>query len=274
MMKKSPEQDRTWQPGVYLAFAAFRSRPVEDLLGRIDLEASPGVPGAIFDLGCGAGNVTAMLAAKWPEREITGLDSSSTMLAEARQRFPAMRWRQGDIATWTSAAWTPAPPPALIFANAALHWVPDHPVLFPRLMRNLAPRGWLAVQMPNTADAPYRACLNAVLARAPWRDRLGGVATHPDPLKAEDYYAVLSDVAASTDIWETHYVHALDNLDAVVAWVSGAALVPYLSVLSAEEKGRFFADYRDAAQSFYRPQADGRILFTMRRIFVLARRGS
>ncbi len=257
-------KDRTWQPGVYLAFAAFRGRPVEDLLGRIDLETA----GAIFDLGCGAGNVTAMLAAKWPDREITGLDSSATMLAEAQKRFPAMQWRQGDIATWT-----PAAPPALIFANAALHWVPDHPALFPRLMRNLAPGGWLAVQMPNTADAPYRACLDAVLAREPWRDRLGGVATHPDPLKAEDYYAVLSDVAASTDIWETHYVHALDNLDAVVAWVSGAALVPYLSVLSAEEKGRFCADYRDAAQSIYRPQADGRVLFTMRRIFVLARKG-
>ena len=263
MMEKDPE--KIWQPGVYLAFAAFRTRPVEDLLGRIDLD----VAGPIFDLGCGAGNVTAMLAAKWPDRAVTGLDSSAAMLKEARARFPAMQWREGDIATWT-----PPAPPALIFANAALHWVPDHPVLFPRLMRALAPGGWFAVQMPNTADAPYRACLDQVLAQEPWRSRLGGVATHPDPLQAEDYYAVLKGAAKSTDIWETHYVHALESLDAVVAWVSGAALVPYLSVLSAEEKSRFCADYRDVARNLYPPQADGRVLFTMRRIFVLARRGN
>jgi trans-aconitate 2-methyltransferase len=255
-------KNRTWQPGVYLAFAALRSRPVEDLLGRIDLDS----PGAIFDLGCGAGNVTAMLAAKWPHRDLTGLDSSSAMLEEARKRFPALRWQHGDI-----AAWAPQAPPALIFANAALHWVPDHRALFPRLVRSLAPGGVLAVQMPNTADAPYRACLDVVLTREPWRDRLKDVATHPDPLPAEDYYGVLTGVTATADIWETHYVHALENLDAVVAWVSGAALVPYLSVLSEEEKERFRADYFDAAQDFYRPQADGRVLFTMQRIFVLAR---
>lgn len=260
--------ERRWEPGVYLAFAAFRARPVEDLLHRTLLN----IPGAIVDLGCGAGNVTAMLAAKWPERDVTGLDSSPAMLAEARKRFasgrgPTIHWELGDI-----GAWSPGAKPALIFANAALHWVPDHAALFPRLAGALAPGGVLAVQMPNTAEAPYRACLDAVLARRPWNQRLGAVSTHPDPLRAEDYYGVLAPHAAAVDIWETHYVHALESLDAVVAWVSGAALVPYLSVLDDGEKMRFLADYRDAAGEIYRPQEDGRVLFTMRRIFVLARR--
>lgn len=255
--------ERRWEPGVYLTFAAFRARPVEDLLHRITLES----PGAIVDLGCGAGNVTAMLAVKWPGREVTGLDSSPAMLAEARKRFPAIHWQRGDI-----AAWSPAANPALIFANAALHWVPDHAALFPRLAGALTQGGVLAAQMPNTADAPYRSCLDAVLERAPWKQRLGAVSTHPDPLRAEDYYGVLARHASAVDIWETHYVHALESLDAVVAWVSGAALVPYLSVLDDGEKARFLADYRDAAGEIYRAQEDGRVLFTMRRIFVLARR--
>ena len=257
------DTSRIWQPGVYLAFAAFRARPVEDILRRIDLD----IPGSVFDLGCGAGNVTAMLAAKWPGRDLTGLDSSPAMLAEAQKRFPALRWQHGDI-----AAWTPPAPPALVFSNAALHWVPDHRVLFPRLLRTLAPGGVLAAQMPNTADAPYRSCLDDVLAREPWRSRFRDVATHPDPLPAAAYYGVLADAAASVDIWETHYVHALENLDAVVSWVSGAALVPYLSLLSDDDKVGFCADYRAAAQDYYRPEADGRVLFTMRRIFVVARR--
>jgi trans-aconitate 2-methyltransferase len=257
---------RICQSGLYLAFAGFRARPVEDLLARIDLRD---VRGPIWDIGCGAGNVTAMLAAKWPDRAVTGLDSSPAMLAEARKKFPAMRWEHGDI-----AAWMPPDPPALIFANASLHWVPDHPVLFPRLIRSLQPGGWLAVQMPNTADAPYRACLDTVLAQAPWHIRLKEVATHPDPLAAADYYAVAAGAAAAVDIWETHYIHALESVDAVVDWVSGAALVPYLSVLSEAERDRFCADYRDAAEAVYRPQPDGRVLFTMRRVFVLARRAA
>jgi len=254
---------RQWQPGVYLAFAAFRARPVEDLLHRVVLDG----PGDIIDLGCGAGNVTDMLAAKWPGRQVMGLDSSLAMLAESRKRFPTLRWEHGDIGTWS-----PATKPALIFANAALHWVPDHAALFPRLAAALSPGGVLAVQMPNTADAPYRACLDTVLASPAWTLRLGAVSTHPDPLRAEDYYAVLAPHTAAVDIWETHYVHALETLDAVVAWVSGAALVPYLSVLDDDEKHRFLADYRAAAAACYPAQADGRVLFTMRRIFVLARR--
>lgn len=255
---------RAWDPAAYLTFAAFRARPVEDLLHRITLD----VPGAIYDLGCGAGNVTAMLAAKWPERAVTGIDSSASMLTAAQKHFPHMHWRAGDI-----AAWSPPDPPALIFSNAALHWLPDHAALWPRLMATLAPGGILAVQMPNTADAPYRACLAMVLQRDPWRSRLAEVSTHPDPLRAGDYYDLLAQQGA-VDIWETHYGHPLETLDAVVAWVSGAALVPYLSVMNAAEKSQFLADYRDSASRLYRPQADGRILFTMRRLFVLAKRGN
>ncbi len=257
---------RVWDPSAYLAFAAFRARPVEDLLQRIILDG----PGPLYDLGCGAGNVTAMLAAKWPARAVTGLDSSPSMLAAARERFPHLRWQAGDIAVWS-----PPDAAALIFSNAALHWVPDHAALWPRLMAALAPGGTLAVQMPNTADAPYRACLDEVLKQAPWRTRLKDVATHPDPLRAGDYYDLLSPhgtVHGTVDIWETHYAHPLDSLDAVVAWVAGAALVPYLSALDADEKPRFLADYRAAAAQSYRPQADGRVLFTMRRLFALAKR--
>ena len=260
-----------WDPRVYLAFAAFRARPVEDLLQRISLDFRGDIPGAIYDLGCGAGNITQMLAARWPDRDIIGLDSSPEMLAEAQKRspvsrWPSLRWELGDI-----GAWSPASKAAMIFANAALHWVPDHAALFPRLARALVKDGVLAVQMPNTADAPYRTCLSTVLARAPWNQRLAAAAPHSDPLRARAYYDVLAPHAAAADIWETHYVHVLESLDAVVAWVSGAALVPYLSLLDDAEKQLFLADYRDAARDIYHPQKDGRILFTMRRLFVLAR---
>ncbi|MGZ6175933.1 MAG: methyltransferase domain-containing protein [Candidatus Binataceae bacterium] len=254
---------RTWTPDVYLAFAGYRARPVEDLLGRVRLQT----PGTIYDLGCGPGNVTLMLAERWPEREIIGVDSSPPMLAQARRLEGArVRWQEGDIATWQSAG------AALVFSNAALHWVPDHARLLPRLAGALAQGGVLAAQMPNTGDAPYKLLAREVAASAQWRDSFAAVTSQPDPLPAPAYYALLSGHFADIDIWETHYHHVLPDLDAVVKWVSGAALVPYLSVLEESEKLRFLSDYKQAASATYRPQSDGNIVFTMRRIFFVGRR--
>src|SRR5439155_22226666 len=129
----------TWDPARYLAFAGHRLRPALDLMQRIPLAA----PESITDLGCGPGNVTAMLRERWPRAALVGVDNSDDMLAKAQRDYPAIEWRSGDVATWT-----PPRPVALIFSNAALHWVPEHKQLFPRLLHQLRPDGVLAVQMP------------------------------------------------------------------------------------------------------------------------------
>jgi trans-aconitate 2-methyltransferase len=129
----------------------------------------------------------------------------------------------------------------------------------------------LAAQMPNTADAPYKACAQEVAARPRWRSMSAHVATQPDPLPATAYYALLSGHFAEIDIWETQYHHVLPSLDAVVKWVTGAALVPYLSVLDDAQKAGFLADYKQAAAAVYRSESDGNVLFTMRRIFLTGR---
>jgi len=255
----------TWNPNTYLAFAAYRARPADDLIARLTMP----VPGAIFDLGCGPGTLTRKLKDKWAARAVTGIDSSPEMLAEARKKHPGgdITWALGDI-----AAWTPPSPPALIFANASLHWVPNHTRLFPQLLSCVAPGGELAVQMPTTADAPYHRCLEQVLATPRWRDRLAGVRSHAHPLSAATYYDLISPYAARIDLWESHYHHVLADPVAVTAWVSGTALVPYLTPLDATERADFLAAYAAEAATAYPAQTDGRILFTMRRLFLLATR--
>ena len=151
----------SWNPAAYLEFAAYRARPAEDLIARLDVK----VPGGIVDLGCGPGNLTAKLKQRWPSRAVTGFDASPEMLAKARASVAAdITWEQGDI-----AAWLPGAQAALVFANAALHWVPDHAGLFPRLMHALAPGGLLAVQMSMTGEALYHQCLQRVLDAPRWR---------------------------------------------------------------------------------------------------------
>lgn len=255
----------SWDPARYLEFVDYRARPAEDLMARLDLA----VPGAIIDLGCGPGNLTHKLKQRWPTRAVSGLDSSPEMLAKARASSGAndITWTSGDI-----AAWLPAERFALVFANAALHWIPDHAGVFPRLMQAVAPGGLLAVQMPMTGEALYHECLQRVLALPHWRARLEGVRSHDHPLKAAAYYDLLTPFSEEIDIWETNYNHVLADKFAVTAWISGAALVPYLSVLNDAEKTRFMEDYTTVAGEAYLPHHDGRVLFQMRRIFLVAKR--
>src|SRR5580704_13395013 len=120
----------TWNAGQYLRFADERTRACRDLAAAVALDA----PHRIVDLGCGPGNSTAVLAGRWPEAEIVGLDSSEAMIAAARRDAPERTWIVGDIAAWTSEA-----PFDLVFSNAALQWVPDHEAAYPRLFSQVAP---------------------------------------------------------------------------------------------------------------------------------------
>lgn len=153
----------TWDAEQYLKFAEERARPCLDLIGRITLAA----PGNIVDLGCGPGNSTAVLAQRWPEAEISGVDNSVDMIAAARSAYPRQQWIEADISTWKAAA-----PVDLIFSNAALQWVPRHAQLLPQLMRMLHPGGALAVQMPaNYHTAPAHRAMRELAAGSPWRDK-------------------------------------------------------------------------------------------------------
>ena len=255
-----------WNPSVYLNFAAYRARPVEDLLPRIALPDA----GVLYDLGCGPGNVTARLKERWPDRTVVGLDSSAEMLEAARRSYPAgIAWEHADI-----AAWTPPAPPAMVFSNAALHWLPGHEELFPRLAACLAPKGVFAAQMPVGQGAPYHVHLDE-LARAPrWAAKVARGYRQRAPLAAEHYYDLLAPLLGHLNIWATDYHHVLEGEDPVVAWAAGTALRPYTSLLDENEAAEFTAAYAAALRQAYPPQADGRTIFCMRRIFIVGRRRS
>ena len=143
-----------WDPAQYLKFSNHRLRPALDLRAQIPLAA----PERIVDLGCGAGNVTRFLAERWPQAQISGVDNSAEMLAKARSSMPQAEWVESSIASWE-----PKAPVDLIYSNAALHWLPDHPALFARLLGFLKPGGRLAVQMPRNLAARSQTSSDAAL---------------------------------------------------------------------------------------------------------------
>ena len=154
-----------------------------DLLARVPLASAR----TIYDLGCGPGNSTVLLSRRFPDANITGLDTSEAMLDHARTRAPRACFVKQNIVDWA-----PREPPNLIFANGALDFLSDHHALFPRLAATLAPGGVFAVQMPSTARESSHALMRMVAAEEPWSSRLVPVAkTQPLIAEFEDYYAWL-----------------------------------------------------------------------------------
>jgi trans-aconitate 2-methyltransferase len=253
----------TWNPELYLAFADHRLRPALDLMSRVPLEA----PAQVVDLGCGAGNVTARLAARWPRARILGIDGAPSMLARARADFPAFEWREGDIGRWQAEA-----PVDLIFSNAALHWLDDHAALFPRLLGQLAKGGVLAVQMPLNPDAPWQQAIREVAAAAVWRARLAPLAARVPVREPGFYYRLLRPVAAGLDIWETRYLQVLAGEDPVLEWTRSTALRPYLDALAEAERPAFLAQYRERLRAAYQRESGGETLLPFHRLFIVARR--
>lgn len=260
----APASSHEWDAELLLRFEAERAWPARDLIGKIERP-----PRLAYDLGCGPGTSTRLLALRFPDSEIVGIDTSARMLAEARRRMPGIAFEQVDIARWRAD-----PRPDLIFADSALQWVADHEALFPRLMGQLAEGGTLAVQMPDNRQEPSHALMRLIAADGPWADRLVPIAkTRAVIATHTDYYKWLRPLSASLDIWQTTYVHPIAGVDAVVDWFRGSALLPFLAPLSPDERRLFLARYKRELAEAYRVDADApELLFLYPRLFIVARK--
>jgi trans-aconitate 2-methyltransferase len=252
----------SWSPTQYSAFERERTRPVLDLLAAIP---GRGAETAI-DLGCGPGNSTEALAGHFPGADIVGLDSSAPMIAAARKRLPHLAFEETDIERWDAAG-----PYDVILANASLQWVPDHAALFPRLASKLAQGGSLAMQMPDNLDEPTHRLMREVAAGGPWAARLADVDRRAR-WDARWYYDLLRPQCSTIDVWRTIYYHPLAGVDAIVEWVKGTGLRPYLAPLDDTERADYLARYRTALEAAYPLSKDGRALLPFPRLFIVATR--
>jgi trans-aconitate 2-methyltransferase len=259
-------QSPTWDPQQYLRHADHRGRPFVDLLARVpDLPRSPA---RIADLGCGPGNMTALLAERWPTARITGYDNSPQMLEKAAAHASG----RVDFAHADAADWAPQETYDLILSNATLQWVPGHTDAFPRWIRALAPGGTFAFQVPGNFDAPSHTLMRELAGSARWKDRLDGVLRHADAVHTPAAYLErLAGLGCAVDAWETTYLHLLDGPDPVLDWVKGTGLRPVLTALADDPEARdaFVTEYARLLRGAYPATEHGTVL-PFRRVFVVA----
>ena len=260
----SKQPRMTWKPKTYLQFAGPRTRPAADLLARVPEVNPVQGPKRVIDLGCGPGNSTALLAARWPQARLEGLDSSEAMLAQAHANGVAADWVQADIATWQASE-----PYDVIFSNASFQWLSDQAALLPRVMAAVRPGGVFAFQVPVNFHAPSHVLMREVADDPRWKAKLADV-REIQFATAAGYYEILKPHAAALDIWTTEYLQELEGEDAVYRWVSGTGLRPFVQALNEAEQPGFIAEYKARLNSAYPRRSDGVTLFPFQRLFVVA----
>ncbi|MEO9323401.1 trans-aconitate 2-methyltransferase [Nocardioides sp. C4-1] len=258
MTKTSP----TWDPDRYLTYGDERGRPFVDLVARVGATA----PATVVDLGCGPGNLTRLLAERWPGADVAGVDSSAEMIASARRGDGDVRFEVQDLRAWVDGGHRVD----VLVSNATLQWVPGHLDLLADLVGSVAPGGWLAVQVPGNFGEPSHTIRAELAAEAPYAEHVAGVA-HPSSHDPVDYLDALTALGCAVDVWETTYLHVLTGPDPVFTWVSATGARPTLQALPDDVRPAFEAEFKRRLAEAYPVRSDGTVVLPFRRVFAVAR---
>ena len=224
-----------WNPDTYHKFQSERFAPFDDLLRLV--KRREGL--RVVDLGCGTGELTSRLADYLPGSEVTGLDSSPEMLAQAEGLArPGLKFERQAIED-VAGEWD------LIFSHAAIQWVDNHHELVPRLLSLVAPGGQLAVQLPSNHSHPTHTIIREIAGQEPFRTALGGWSRTAPVLNISEYAELLyRHGGRDLEVFEKVYAHTLEDAEALVEWTSGTVLVPYFEKLPATLHEQFLEIYR------------------------------
>jgi trans-aconitate 2-methyltransferase len=232
-----------WSPDTYNKFKAERYAPFFDLLALIHVKSDL----TIIDLGCGTGELTGKLADALPGSTVLGIDSSDEMLEEAEDFIKEnVTFRKSTIedVVQSGIQWD------LVFSNAAIQWVENHEELLPNIIKSVKIGGQMAIQLPSNHNHYTHLAIKEVASMSPFNTALKNWVRTVPVLSIEDYSNILfkNGVSAIT-VFEKIYPHVLKDSNAMVDWVSGTALVPYMERLPKELHEPFMTEYREKVQA-------------------------
>lgn len=253
-----------WNSELYLRFESERTRPSVDLVNALGVDS----PKNIIDIGCGPGNSTAVLAERFPDADIIGVDNSIEMIEKARSLYPEISFSMldasGDLSAYTGTF-------DLVFSNSCIQWLPDHSRLLPRLMSLLSPGGVLAVQIPVNYDEPIHRIIRTIASSHEWS---GKFESHRsiNVLAYAEYYNILSTISSDFNLWQTTYYHRMPSHEAILDWYRATGLRTYLAQLCDDDRSLFENELLHALRNEYKVEPCGEVIFPFPRLFFTARR--
>ncbi|WP_077532374.1 methyltransferase domain-containing protein [Massiliimalia massiliensis] len=251
-----------WNAAQYLKYRKERTQPAIDLARRIEMQS----PQRIMDIGCGPGNSTAVLKERFPDAYILGIDSSQDMIDRARKEQPGLDFMLCDVSrdldSFTESF-------DVIFSNACLQWIPDHPAVLKNLMGLLKENGILAVQIPMNFDEPIHQIIREIVKSQRWADKLFDLRTFYT-LTPECYFDLLSELSSDFTMWRTVYYHRMGSHEGIMDWYRGTGLRPYLSALEEKDRAVFEGEVYHEVVKRYPVQKNGEIIFPFPRLFFMA----
>ncbi len=253
-----------WDSSQYLQFQGERTRPAIDLAQRVPIDGCQN----IVDIGCGPGNSSAILKKMYPTAAVLGIDHSENMIKKAQATYDNIEFRVLDVQTKLNGLGKKFD---LVFSNACLQWIPDHRNLLKTLFSIVADGGVMAVQIPKNGDSPLYRALDEVVNQPKWNFAQQDVA-YNGTLKPEEYFDILSGLTTNFNLWETIYYHRMANHKALLEWVKGTRLRPYMSLLNAREKAMLEEEIIEKVIPYYPVQANGEIIYPFRRLFFTAKK--
>jgi len=250
-----------WNSEQYLKFKKQRTQPAIDLAKRISVEH----PKNILDIGCGPGNSTSVLKEIFPKACILGVDNSENMIKRAKESYPDINFKLCDVTTELDKL----DKYDIIFSNACLQWIPNHKKFIPMLFDKLNKNGVLAVQMPMNGQEKMFKIMAEIVSEPQWGFSSTNIEM-TETLLPEEYFNILSSCTGNFDIWETVYYHNMSSIEAMVEWVKGTRLRPYLNALDKTKAENLEKEITMRAAAIYDTQENGEIIFKFRRFFFVA----
>ena len=255
------EQDKDWNPDLYLKFRNERTQPSVDLISKINIGFQPK---SILDIGCGPGNSSQALLQRWPDAKLTGVDNSEKMIEKAKNSYPDNTWIIADASKYTSSDKFD-----IVFSNATIQWIPHHETLFKKLYGFVNQSGVLAISVPRFDEMLISKIIQKIANKEKWKNATKGCAEAFTRYDYKFYYDLISTSYQTIELWQTDYIHALESQSAIVEWTSSTGMKPYLDRLTDQEKLQFEDEVLSEIKIDYPVQTNGKVLFLFKRLFMI-----
>lgn len=251
-----------WKPDLYMQFKSERTQPSIDLVSKLNIID----PKNIIDIGCGPGNSTQILANRWPNSNIIGIDRSESMIEKAKHDFPNQKWELANASEYTSSRKFD-----IIFSNAVIQWIPNHEKLFKKFYNMLSQSGVVAIQIPQFWDMSLGKIIDDASKLPRWEEKISEISNLLTMQSYSFYYDILSNLFNSIEIWETDYIHIMEGHLSILNMIRSTGLKPYNDKLELDSDIKEFeAVVLSQIKRAYPIQKNGKVLLPFKRLFITA----